>query len=197
MAGGGSRALLNMIHLNERLLVRYLERFGGSRSIGGSRGGIGWRWARVIPSRTGSPCFLGVLDRYGTMAQAENPQGDPSRIIILSDRGPLGGDLSAYLSGRFQVVRVTSQAGAESALASPTAALLVVSDRPRRIKPQIMPLLRQAVTVGSRVLLVGFVQPDLEEDLRDKVVQLPQFPGPEELFEALGGIPPARMKGEA
>ena len=131
------------------------------------------------------------------MVQAENPGGDPSRIIILSESGPLGGDLSAYLSGRFQVVRVTSQAGAESALTSPTTALLVVSDRPGQIKPQIMPLLRRAIAVGSRVLLVGFVQPDLDEDLRTKVIQLPQFPGPEELFEALGGIPPASMKGEA
>jgi len=130
------------------------------------------------------------------MAPMENPGENKPRIIILSESGPLGGDLGAYLSGRFNVVRVTGLAGAETALDSPTFALLLVSDRHVSLSPRCLALVRRAVADKCRVLLVGFDKPDLEADLRDKVLVLPELPSPQSLFEGLGGNPLLEMQGE-
>ena len=130
------------------------------------------------------------------MERLGNHEGLPPRIIIFSESGPLGGDLTACLSGRFSVERVTSLSGVGLALDRPAAALLVVPDHRSRIDVQSNALLRQAVAGGCRVLLLGCEKPDLDEDLKGRVVVLPQFPSPAQLFEGLDGLTPAEKQAE-
>ena len=115
-------------------------------------------------------------------------RGEPPRVIIFSESGPLGGDLAACLSGRFAVERVTSLAGMGLALEEPAAALLVVPDGRSRLNDHSRDLLRQAVGAGCRVLVLGCARPDFEGDLADRITVLPQFPSPAELFEGLEGL---------
>jgi len=131
-----------------------------------------------------------------TMYHAAKPEGDSPRVIIYSESGPLAGDLGACLSGRFAVERVTSLAGADNALNNPAAALLIVPSRRDRVVPEYNPLFRRAVDSGCRVLLLGGAHPDLDEDLQGKIIALPQFPRPAQLFEGLSGLPQARKAAE-
>jgi hypothetical protein len=130
------------------------------------------------------------------MERQVNHEGPLPRVIIFSESGPLGGDLTACLSGRFLVERVTSLSGVGLALGQPAGALLVVPDRRSRLDSQANALLRQAVDGGCRVLLLGCDRPQLDEDLKGRVVVLPQFPSPTQLFEGLSGLGPAEKEAE-
>ena len=183
-AGGGSDAIFSWRANND----------------GGSRGRSGWRWARVIPIPTGFPVFTGISVRMGeegrTMAGLVKSRGDPPRVIIFSESGPLAGDLSAILAGRFDVERVTSLQGAVAALERPSTALLFVPGHRDGVRPECFPLFRQAVENGCRVLLLGCVRPGLEEDLQGRVEVMPHFPSPEELFQGLRGASGTALAGE-
>ena len=119
------------------------------------------------------------------MVQMEKPGGEIPRLIIFSDSGPLAGDLGACLSGRFHVQRVTSLSAADLALDQRSEALLVVPGRKATLGPEFIPLFRRAVEKNCRVLLLGCVQPELDEDLQEKIQVLPQFPNPDLLFSSL------------
>ena len=130
------------------------------------------------------------------MNQMEKSGGEIPRVIIFSDSGPLAGDLGACLSGRFLVQRVTSLSAADLALNDHSEALLVVPGREATVGPEFIPLFRRAVKRNCRVLLLGCVQPDLDEDLREKIQVLPQFPSPDLLFSSLlnGKVQPQKAK---
>jgi len=118
------------------------------------------------------------------------------RVIIFSESGPLAGDLGACLSGRFAVERVTSLSGAGNALDRPAAALLIVPGRRDRVGSECIPLFRRAVDIGCRVLLLGGIQAELDENLKEKIVELPPFPSPALLFDGLSDLPLARQAEE-
>ena len=130
------------------------------------------------------------------MVHGNKSAGNLPRVIIFSESGPLAGDLGACLSGRFAVERVTSLSGAGNALDRPAAALLVVPGRRDSVGSECIPLFRQAVESGCRVLLLGGFQSELDEDLKGKIVALPPFPSPALLFEGLSGLPLARQAEE-
>ena len=123
-----------------------------------------------------------------TMIHAAKSGGDSPRVIIFSESGPLAGDLGACLSGCFSVERVTSLAGARNALERPTAALLMVPARRDRVGIECIPLFRQAVACGCRVILLGGLPPGLDEELQEQVVAMPQFPSPSVLFAGLSDL---------
>jgi hypothetical protein len=131
------------------------------------------------------------------MSQSTETGGPIPRVVIFSESGPLAGDLGACLSGRFSVERVTSLTGAQRAMRTPSDALLIVPGRRDRVDPECYPLFRQAVAGGCRVLLLGFNQPEFDDDLLEKIVVLPQFPSPAALFEGLSGLPEAKKKKKA
>jgi hypothetical protein len=110
---------------------------------------------------------------------------DFPRLIIYSDGGPLAGDLGACLAGRFLVDRVTSLAAAGRALDRSAAALLVAPNSRMTLGTEFIPLVRRAVCGGCRVLLVGCDLPGTDEDLRNGIQALPQFPSPDLLFASL------------
>lgn len=119
------------------------------------------------------------------MVRVEKSKGEIPRLIIFSDSGPLAGDLGACLSGRFLVQRVTSLSAAGLALDQRSEALLVVPGRQTILGPEFTPLFRRAVKRNCRVFLLGCEQPDLDEDLQEKIQVLPQFPSPDLLFSSL------------
>ncbi len=131
-----------------------------------------------------------------TMVHAPKSGGHLPRVIIFSESGPLAGDLGACLSGRFAVERVTSLSGAGNALDRPSAALLVVPGRRDLVGAECIPLFRRAVDSGCRVLLLGGIQAELDEDLKEKIVELPPFPSPALLFEGLSDLPLTRQAEE-
>ena len=131
-----------------------------------------------------------------TMVHAAKSGGELPRIIIFSESGPLAGDLGACLSGRFAVERVTSLAAAVSALDRPSDALLVVPARSDRGGAECIPLFQRAVESDCRVLLVGGINFEFDEDLKGKIVELPPFPSPALLFEGLSDLPLARKAEE-
>ena len=92
--------------------------------------------------------------------------------------------------------RVTSLSAADSALDTPADALLVVPGRSDRVGAECIPLFQRAVDCGCRVLLVGGINFELDEDLKGKIVELPPFPSPALLFEQLSGLPLARKAEE-
>ena len=130
------------------------------------------------------------------MVHSAKTAGNLPRVIIFSESGPLAGDLGACLSGRFAVERVTSLSGAGSALDRPAAAILIVPGRRDRVGAECIPLFRRAVDIGCRVLLLGGIQAELDEDLKGKIVELPPFPSPALLFEGLSDLPLARQAEE-
>jgi len=130
------------------------------------------------------------------MEHESKSRGNPPRVIIFSESGPLAGDLGACLSGRFAVERVTSLSGAGNALDRPSAALLIVPGRRDRVGPECISLFRRAVDSGCRVLLLGDVHPELDEDLKEKIIELPPFPSPALLFEGLSGLPKTKQAEE-
>jgi len=123
------------------------------------------------------------------MLHETNSGNDLPRVIIFSESGPLAGDLGACLAGRFAVERVTSLSGAGTALDRPSAALLVVPGRRDRVGSEYISLFRRAVAGGCRVLLLGGHHAEIDEDLKEKIVELPQLPSPALLFEGLSGLP--------
>ena len=131
-----------------------------------------------------------------TMIHAAKSGDELPRIIIFSESGPLAGDLGACLAGRFAVERVTSLSVAGSALDQPSDALLVVPGQRDRMGPECIPLLQRAVDSDCRVLLVGGINFELDEDLKGKIVELPPFPSPALLFDRLSGLPLARKAEE-
>lgn len=150
-----------------------------------------------VPTAFGRAQQWGVRSRFERiMERMASHEGIPPRIIIFSESGPLGGDLTACLSGRYTVERVTSLSGVGLALGRPAGALLVVPDRRSRLDAQSNALLRKAVDNGCRVLLLGCDRPQLDDDLKGRVVVLPQFPSPAQLFEVLSGLGPAEKKAE-
>jgi len=130
------------------------------------------------------------------MVHAAKSGGELPRVIIFSESGPLAGDLGACLAGRFAVERVTSLSAAGSALDHPSDALLVVPGRRDHVGAECIPLFRRAVGCGCRVLLLGGIHPELDEDLKDKIIELPLFPSPALLFEGLRGLPLAKKAEE-
>jgi len=130
------------------------------------------------------------------MVHSAKTAGNLPRVIIFSESGPLAGDLGACLSGRFAVERVTSLSGAGSALDRPAAAILIVPGRRDRVGAECIPLFRRAVDIGCRVLLLGGIQAELDENLKGKIVELPPFPSPALLFEGLSDLPLARQAEE-
>ena len=130
------------------------------------------------------------------MEHASKSGGDPPRVIIFSESGPLAGDLGACLSGRFAVERVTSLSGAGDALDRPSVALLIVPGRRDRVGPECTSLFRRALDSGCRVLLLGGVHPELDKDLKEKIIELPPLPSPALLFERLSGLPMAKQAEE-
>jgi hypothetical protein len=130
------------------------------------------------------------------MGQAAGSRGGSTRVIIYSESGPLAGDLGACLSGRFAVERVTSLAAAGCALDQPAGALLVVPGRREGSGADCASLLRRAVDSGCRVLFLGALDSDLEDDLKAKIVVMTPYPSPALLFEGLSGLPPVRRAAE-
>ncbi len=61
---------------------------------------------------------------------------------------------------------------------------------------ECIPLFRRALEGGCRVLLLGGVRSELDEDLKRKIVELPPFPSPALLFEGLSGLPMAKQAEE-
>ena len=130
------------------------------------------------------------------MIHLEKSGDEIPRLIIFSDSGPLAGDLGACLSGRFLVQRVTSLSAAGLALDHQSEALLVVPGSQTSLGPEFIPLFRQAIKRNCRVLLLGCTQPELDEDLQEKIQVLPQFPSPDLLFSSLliGKAKPLKAK---
>ena len=139
----------------------------------------------------------GARGQFGQVMDSKGKTGGQApRVIIFSESGPLGGDLTACLSGRFAVERVTSLSGVGSALDRPAAALLVVPDRRHKVNSQSSAMLRRAVEGGCRVLLLGCDHPDIDDDLKSRITILPQFPSPTQLFDGLRGLTVAARKAE-
>ena len=130
------------------------------------------------------------------MFQAARSGGGSPRVIIFSQSGPAAGDLGACLSGRFAVERVTSLAAAGNALDHPAGALLIVPSRRDPVGPEFNLLFRRAVDGGCRIFLLGNLDSDFDEDLKDKIMVLPPYPSPALLFEGLSGLLPARKAAE-
>lgn len=130
------------------------------------------------------------------MFQASRTGGGFSRVIIFSESGPLAGDLGACLSGRFAVERVSNLTAAEKALDRPAGALFIVPSRRDPVGPEFNPLFRRAADLGCRIFLLGNLDADLDETLKDKITVLPPYPSPTLLFEGLSGLPGAWKAAE-
>ena len=130
------------------------------------------------------------------MFQEPRTGGVLPRVIIFSESGPLAGDLGACLSGRFAVERVSNLTAAARAFDCPVGALFIVPSRRDPVGPEFNPLFRRAVEGGCRIFLLGNLDSDLDENLKDKITVLPPYPSPTLLFEGLSGLPGAWKAAE-
>ena len=130
------------------------------------------------------------------MFQTSRTGGALPRVIIFSESGPLAGDLGAYLSGRFAVERVSNLTAADRALDRPAGALFIIPSRRDPVGVEFNPVFRRAVEGGCRIFMLGNLDSELDENLKDKITVLPPYPSPALLFEGLSGLPGAWKAAE-
>ncbi len=109
-------------------------------------------------------------------------------VVIFSESGPLGGDLAAVLTGRFELIRCTNLNGALAALDKHPAALVVLGDGADDPDPRLGELYLRALAAGCRILALGNVPLCVVPEERDRIRQYDQMPGPARILESLGNL---------
>jgi hypothetical protein len=110
-------------------------------------------------------------------------------IIIFAESGLLAGDLAAWLSAKFFVKRVTTEARLHQALLDPVAALIIVQENTPQPSEECLQVLKSVIqeprSPAFRILLVGIDPALLPPFWRGLVTCLPAVPGPQDILTAL------------
>jgi len=117
------------------------------------------------------------------------------RVTIFAESGPLAGDVAACLSGHFQIERVTGRAMALRSLHDGCQAMLLMGWVRDELGPADADLIKQALGVKCRVLVLGTGGLGLGPELDNSVIHLPSLPSPQVLFENLNGLEPGQRAG--
>jgi|GEM_PF-3019154 len=120
------------------------------------------------------------------MATQIDSTQDLSRVIILGEEGPLGGDLVAWLSGSFCTELARTADVAWHSLLQPAQALIMVPPAAPGFHEEYRRLANRALDFGCRVIFLGEAVSVLGRDVALRTVNLPAFPEPGTLIRCLG-----------